>query len=351
MNTLRFPVIGILAGSKTENGELLFSGDGKYFKQLQQSIHKSGGLCYVMTPESFKASTGFLYFPSLKKWALADVPKPQAVYIRIPSRKEEKGEHFQGCLQKLKLQGVPCFNPFYFHKWEVWKALYNDSFLLPFLPPASLLESEQQLYHWLNIYRSVYLKPAEKSKGKGILRVSLTNGFYYTETIYEKKGPFSFQDLLKESEFSASAEKLIQAEIHSDKIDGRKYDLRVLSVWNGIDYELTGIGVRQSDKQDVTTHIPAGGKLFPSEAIMDRIDVGLLKSLVQKTGTVLSKHYGEIGEFSMDIGRSHDGQYWIYEVNSRPMAFDEKDIQTKRIHHLKKLFTHLANNAKLSVVQ
>lgn len=350
MNTSRFPVAGILAGSKTENGELLFSGDGKYFKQLQESIHKSGGLCYVMTPESFKASSGFLYFPSLKKWALAEVPQPQVVYIRVPSRKEEKSEPFQECLQKLKLHEVPFFNPYFFHKWDIWKVLFNDSFLLPFLPPANLLENEQQLYHWLNIYRSVYLKPAEKSKGKGILRVSFIDGVYFTETIHEKKGPFTFDRLLKELPFTASSEILIQAEIQSDQIEGKKYDLRILSVWNGSNYELTGIGARQSEKQEVTTHIPAGGKLLPFERIKDRIDEGLLQELVKKTGAVLSSHYGEIGEFSMDIGRSHSGQYWIYEVNARPMAFDEKEIQAKRIQKLNALFAHMASNPKLPAV-
>ncbi|MCD7034832.1 YheC/YheD family protein [Metabacillus sp. GX 13764] len=344
MKKQRHPVIAILAGEARNKDSMHFCGDGAYFKQLQESIHKMGGLCYVMTPKTRKDESGFLYFPVLKKWAYAKVPKPDAVYVRIPARKEEDGEACRECLISLNEEGILCFNASFFHKWETWKTLFDVPALMPFLPQTALLTSSGQLLQWIQIYRSVYLKPASKSKGKGIMRITQTGSHYYMESIKEKKGPFLFNELLNECRPLFKEQTLLQQEIQTDLYEGKKYDLRVLSVFNGESYNLTGVGIRQSSSQSVTTHVPAGGRLVSAALLEDRIDSVVLEKLVQNIGAALSKQYGEIGEFSADIGRSSDGRYWIYEVNARPMTFDEKDIQSNRISQLTSLFAKTAAN-------
>ncbi|MBR8645638.1 hypothetical protein KEH51_21385 [[Brevibacterium] frigoritolerans] len=47
------------------------------------------------------------------------------------------------------------------------------------------------------------------------------------------------------------------------------------------------------------------------------------------------KKIGFLGEFSIDIGEDESGSLFIYEVNSKPMQFDEEEIETNRLLHLK----------------
>ena len=74
----------------------------------------------------------------------------------------------------------------------------------------------------------------------------------------------------------------------------------------------------------------------------ERVDQQLAE-IAQTCGTVLSKQLGFIGEFSIDLGESETGELFIYEVNSKPMQFDEVDIEANRLLHLKKLFIELTS--------
>jgi hypothetical protein len=55
----------------------------------------------------------------------------------------------------------------------------------------------------------------------------------------------------------------------------------------------------------------------------------LLESIVAECGRQLQKKFFHIGEFSIDLGISKEGQYYIFECNSKPMVFDEPFIRKK----------------------
>ena len=73
-----------------------------------------------------------------------------------------------------------------------------------------------------------------------------------------------------------------------------------------------------------------------------RIDEALLCNLISECGKEMSKHFGFIGEFSADIGLSKGGQLYMYELNAKPMIFDEPDIQRHGAKQLISLFDELA---------
>jgi hypothetical protein len=54
-----------------------------------------------------------------------------------------------------------------------------------------------------------------------------------------------------------------------------------------------------------------------------------LNRLMSKIGETLDDAYGPFGEFSVDLGMDRDNRCWIFEINSKPMVFDETDIQEK----------------------
>jgi hypothetical protein len=60
--------------------------------------------------------------------------------------------------------------------------------------------------------------------------------------------------------------------------------------------------------------------------------------VVEEAGKWLTDHWGFFGEFSIDAGVSSKGNYYLFEINSKPMSFDEQEIEKKRIKNLCRLF-------------
>lgn len=103
-----------------------------------------------------------------------------------------------------------------------------------------------------------------------------------------------------------------------------------------------------SQLQEITTHTPRGGKLYPYQNLQSKRLNLTLARIAQKCGEILSKKIGFLGEFSIDIGEDESGSLFIYEVNSKPMQFDEEEIEANRLLHLKNLFMELTfSNRKI----
>ncbi|MBE4906778.1 YheC/YheD family protein [Bacillus luteolus] len=334
------PIVGVLAG-EGEHYELI--GNPGTFLRLHHSLSSSGALCVVFTPSSLHETglNGYIYFDRISKWVKAETPLPNIVYNRIPFRKMEKAESFQDVLAFLHKQSIPYFNPFFFSKWNTFRWLWNNPELRHHLPLTKSLTSIQALIEMLHIYKEVYIKPSEGSKGKGIFKIdSKSSG----EILLLSKGnQHSFANLndLWEAirSHTASSPYIIQQAIQSDRINGKRYDLRLLVHSVATEkYQVSGIGVRMAGEQEITTHIPNGGTIYPYEQIKHRIDEEKIDLIVNEIGKQLTKETNSfIGEFSIDLGKSADNHYYIYEVNSKPMVFDERSIKNKGLENLTKL--------------
>ena len=66
-----------------------------------------------------------------------------------------------------------------------------------------------------------------------------------------------------------------------------------------------------SQTQEITTHVPRGGKLYPYHEVSTQSLDQQLTYITQTSGTVLSKHLGFIGEFSMDLGENEEGAFYL----------------------------------------
>ena len=144
-----------------------------------------------------------------------------------------------------------------------------------------------------------------------------------------------WETILKEKNY------LAQEEIKSRTYDGKRFDFRILAHAENDHYKVTGIGIRQSQKQEITTHIPSGGKLLPYQLLQTEDHDLFIQTIVEQIGQALSEQFGFFGEFSIDLGISQTGKYYIYEVNSKPMSFDENEIEERKIVHLCRLFLQL----------
>ncbi|MFB6465208.1 YheC/YheD family protein [Cytobacillus sp. Hz8] len=337
------PLIGIMT-SRKENYSV--AGNGTLFRNLQKKLMEFGGISIVFTPENInsKGIKGFLFLPERNQWIKVETPLPHLVYNRVPFRKIEKTKSFFQATRILQVKNIPFFNPGFIDKYELYLLLKEHPNLKQYLPFTEAVEDEQRLNSFLQKYKNVYLKPTLSAKGKGIYKLSLLDdGIIHLESI-KKEIPYeNFSVFWSEMHETLTGESyLVQEEAVSSKIDNHRFDFRILAHYDNGKYLVTGIGIRKSKLQEITTHIPNGGEMIPYEQLKTKEHDEFIEFIVKELGTYLSEKLGFFGEFSIDAGLTPEGKYVLYEVNSKPMSFDEMDIEANRLEKLRRLFFHLS---------
>ncbi|MFY0779821.1 YheC/YheD family protein [Peribacillus simplex] len=340
----RMLVVGILTVSnpKKESG---LGGNLTLFRDLSLYLLKHGILTYAFTGNALHSESlrGYVFSSTSNKWIECKMPLPDIVYNRIPSRGYEASEEFQSLINHFKEYRINLFNPCFIDKYVMFEALTEDGALTTHLPPTMILRNSDCLDAFLETHRHIYLKPCKGSQGKGIYTIikNPDGTLFFNSLKHSESFPdfTSFwetkkRDLLKRS-------YLAQQAIIPKKIFGHRYDYRILVHYEKGFYKVTGKAVRMSQTQEITTHTPRGGKLFPYQDLQSRSLNQKLANIAQKCGETLSKKIGFLGEFSIDIGEDESGSLFIYEVNSKPMQFDEEEIEANRLLHLKNLFIEL----------
>ncbi|MBD8067741.1 YheC/YheD family protein [Bacillus sp. PS06] len=339
------PIIGILAGESKKNSS--FIGNQQTFIRLQKELAKRGCISIVFTPSSLKNEemNGFYYSTTLKKWVRIKSPLPNIVYNRIPYRRMEQEKPFTLLLTKLKQLNIPYFNASFFSKYEVYQSLRQHPILTSHLPDTTLY-STTNLISMLNQHQSLYLKLDKGYKGKGLYRITKHAKHYSIHSVKNIEQCNSLVELTTYIDSIVGLEPfLLQEAIQTDTIDSRRYDIRVLA-HQDLDNQfiLSGIGIRMAGQQNVTTHVPNGGSVLNYSMIEHQINEDLLALLINSIGQQLTEDFQQfIGEFSVDIGKTTKDEYYIFEVNSKPMVFDEPNIKSAGLTNLSDLLIAQAN--------
>ncbi|MEH7072449.1 YheC/YheD family endospore coat-associated protein [Neobacillus drentensis] len=337
------PLIGIMTARKSDGS---IAGNGPLFIALQKKLISLDGISFVFTPEDAEAEfiTGYIFLPERGNWKKEKFRYPDLVYNRIPFRNSEQSEPSQQFLSILKEKNIPFFNPCFIDKYELYEMLNNHRFLRTFLPQTCLIKQQKDLSNFLAKHKSLYLKPAQSSKGKGIFRLKRISPSKLQLDGIKQQELYISLDHFWETWGVKLLEKnyLAQAEIKSATYEGNRFDFRILAHADDGGYLLTGVGIRQSQEQDITTHIPTGGRILPYELFQSKEHDHFIHTIIPEIGKALSERFGYFGEFSIDAGVSTTGQYYIYEVNSKPMSFDEAEIEEKKIEQLCRLFHQLS---------
>jgi len=347
------PAIGIMSCRSPKNKEVV-SGNSALFQSLHRYLTRHNIFSFIFTAEDVLEGNwrGLVYSESEQKWLRMAVPIPSLVYNRIPFRKFEESDSYKHLKQLFAELDIPMFNPGFIDKYALYHCLRKDRFLLNFLPETFKLTSESQLLILLQKYESLYLKPGKGNRGRGISLVSLNKN--QTISIKKTSGTKKFSTLTKfwldEGSRLLKKNYIAQRAIMPKKLNGHRYDFRILAhYWKG-SYQVSGKAIRMSQTQEVTTHIPKGGILYPYKNLQSLELDQLLNQITQQCGVALSKENGFYGEFSIDLGQDESGQLFIYEINAKPMQFDEEDIERQRLKMLKNLFITIIlekNNNKI----
>lgn len=319
------PLVGIIASPKQEG----FIGNIRLFKRIQRALHQTGGNSIVFTPNQLTENgiTGFCYLPTHDHWIKMTAPLPDIIYNRLYTYADEE-QHLESVQNIADLYHIPLFNSRFFDKWELYLQLKSDKSLSPHLPQTALL-SEESLEEFLFKYPAIYVKKRKSKKGNGVSLI-MRNGYSYllkttaTKTILFPNIKKLAHYFKKEGPMNAF---IVQEAIPTLPFEGKKFDYRILAHEKQQHFEVTGIGVRVANTQQVTTHVPAGGFVASIDDLPHSIDLPKIEHLIKQCGKQLRSFYDEIGEFSADIGVTPDGHYYLFELNAKPMDFDEPLIK------------------------
>ncbi|NUK28640.1 YheC/YheD family protein [Parageobacillus sp. VR-IP] len=338
------PLVGIMVSESSI--PVLLNRKKRYIELIVHCLQKAGGIGVVCPVNAIgeHAIRGYVFVPALDRWVPVTAPLPDVFYNRIKSRQEEKSTVFQQTVARFGNLCIPFFNRTFFTKWEIYETLVKNERLRAHLPHTVPVQHIDDIQNMLKTYGSVYMKPNDGAKGKGIFRLTaslLPNTILY-EHINGKKTLASLDEL---APLLAATRYIAQQAIDADTWNGQRYDLRVLVHYKHGRYIISGIGVRLAQTQQLTTHVLNGGTILPYSEVRERVDEKELHSLLDACGKEISGRFGFVGEFSADIGVGKDGTLYVYELNAKPMIFDEPDIQQNGAKQLISLFAELAGFA------
>ncbi|KYC73278.1 glutathione synthetase [Bacillus coagulans] len=332
------PLIGILI-SKSKKA---ISGDRDFFIAIQQTLQeKQGGLSFLFSLADISAHiTGVFWDVKQEKWHRAMFPFPDVVYNRIRKRKEELEEDFRRFTRLLRQKRIPFFNPHFLNKYEVYEKLKQDPAIAGFLPETALISDKSSFHAFLLKHKDVYIKPAARSQGYGIRRI--VQGPYEAWTFYTPQSahlPASFSDVWEEiGPFAEKETYIVQETVPTALLDGRKYDYRVHAHYNGTGYRITGIGVRVARPGGMTTHTAKGGETLVLSSNEKMEIKKKIAPVISACGNALAESYGFFGEFTADIAPGNEGGFYLFELNAKPMSFDEPEIEAAKTRKLADLF-------------
>lgn len=337
MMEAKWPLVGILSGFHHQK---LFTGDDNFFRAIASELSNQNGSAFVFTPDGIKEETieGFSLHDGM--WEKDVFPYPDLVYNRLPSRKSENTKKMRKFFNKLCARSIPCFNTHFLHKWEIYHLLLNNKAIRYHLPETILLTDTSHALGFLQKHSFLYAKPVSGRTGSGIFTLNQTGLNEYKITFHEKERIVT--DVQLSSLFSHLLLKgyvyILQQGILLNELGEQKYDFRIILQKPSDEWELTGIGVRAAQKGGITTHVPKGGSILTLSEINPPVDFEMIMMLGKEAVKSIETSHTEFRECSIDMGRDIQGNYWIFELNTKPMVFDEVGIEEKRIKTLVEIF-------------
>jgi glutathione synthase/RimK-type ligase-like ATP-grasp enzyme len=282
----------------------------------------------VFTPEDVNLPQRRIYGYKYDKgeWKRAQLPYPTLGYdlgyytdsatINKVNKIRSK-EHF------------PFLGSYLGNKIMIQRRLLSSPKLKPHLIPTYPYKDLASLLALLQKYETVMLKPVNGMGGQGIIRLSLEK-----KEILLKKSDETLQfNSLKQVEeklkkFTANKKFVVQKWVNISDKKGQVYDIRVLMQKNEkASWTLTGMAVRQGEKDSITSNLKTGGKAYEVYPFLTQQfgqkQADILFNKIKKISLYIppfleKRTRRSLFELGLDLCIDQEGHIWILEVNNKP---------------------------------
>ncbi|KEK24308.1 YheC/YheD family endospore coat-associated protein [Bacillus gaemokensis] len=273
------------------------------------------------------------YFFKEGNWIQYNVPFPNVIYDRLPSRKSELHKPIARVKKRLQTKyAIPWFNPGFFNKWEIHQHLINEETVSSLLPKTEAFQHFEQVERFLSSYKHVYIKPIHGSFGRNICQIfySTTENRYYCRYREKEKNKLrkyhSLETLLNHVLQGHDLKQfIVQQGISSFRLDGQPVDFRVHTNKDRFGaWKVSAIVAKIAGTGSMTTHMNSGGdvkllqEIFSDATERIRITNKLKNAALQLSPILDQRINGNIGEIGFDIGLDKTENIWLFEANSKP---------------------------------
>ncbi|PZE21671.1 YheC/YheD family protein [Paenibacillus xerothermodurans] len=216
-------------------------------------------------------------------------------------------------------------------KWFKFRVLKNLDELAAHIPETHIF-TEKRLWLFVRKYKHVIVKPVSGSRGRGVIQVSALGDNRYLlhydnnkDTLRGKDSAYTYIKRL-----TGSAKYLVQRKICRPKIDGRSFDMRVITQRDPSsgEWRVTARVAKVAGKGYIVSNITRskGQLLLPSTALKRSTIQHLPEStllaeidrIALQTSKALARYYKGHRIYGMDMGPDRNGHIWIIEANLFP---------------------------------
>lgn len=328
------PVIGFM------NNPLFFENPHWIASRFERySEYK--GLIYIFAMKHVdtknKLIRGKYYDPAIQAFIDAILPYPAVVYFRT-NPTPEIYRHFKNLLGKEKLYNYPYRS----NKWVFWQVAQNFPELYSHLPETREYNTLEDVVDMLRKHNTVYLKPHDWSRGRGIYRLSWEKQRYVLKDSIGRLWAASNTDILAQLLQKLPQRKyLIQQEIFFYH-QGHKADFRVyLQRDEAQKWKYKWLEMKIAIKGSIISNFRNRYDLLPGEEALQTIYALNPEEVKQKLEEItqlstqalwaMEENGHHLGDVALDLVIDRDLKVWLLEV--QPDYFsDVFRVEFQKVH-------------------
>jgi glutathione synthase/RimK-type ligase-like ATP-grasp enzyme len=232
-------------------------------------------------------------------------------------------------------------------KWRQSIAFSNDPIIVKKTPKTSLY-NKNNIKNYIEKYKTVYLKPDEGGKGKGVIKLSRVGKNFIIQKGTKRhvmSKPSDAYDTLQK--FTKGRAYIIQQGISLIQVNQRPIDFRILLLKPRGRWIAMGVMGKWAAKNKFVTNYSSGGKAITlQKALRHKWAIGQkesahLEAKLKSLGLHMARtHFNYAKELGLDIGIDQNKNIWIIEGNTRP------GIKLFKSHEDHQLYSKIRNIRK-----
>jgi YheC/D like ATP-grasp len=253
------------------------------------------------------------------------VPVPRVIHNRVLTG-DLKARQVIRSLSKTQL----VFNGLVVRdKRKVHQMLWKNPQVRSYLP-HTVPYSRDNLRHFLDRYRIVYVKPSIGSVGIGVVRIEREGDHYHFISSQYRK-VLSRQGLIVElARWIGNKRYLIQQGIPLARYEGKTFDIRVSVQKNREQkWSVSGMVAKVANQKNKLSNLARGGRAFPLETVLrESFSPEQQKEIIERIGLAAiqlarqyESYYPSLADLGMDMGIDGKGNPYLIEINIRDQRY------------------------------